>query len=353
MLRDKVRKFVGARALDKRLRLMEHALHAASHRRDEAGEQRLQALDERLHRQMAALHPEQAAPEPGLDLARLGYLDLVGTLEVPTSPPGPVPVTSGMCIQADFARDAFRYWMAQLRIPFVLHRKFWEYYFIVQALHERGFLAEGRTGLGFGVGQEPIPAFFASQGCRILATDQSLDAAQAAGWTASNEHAGSTSGINNRDLCDPGVLQERVSFREVDMNAIPRDLDGRFDFCWSACCLEHLGSLKAGLAFIENSLHTLKPGGIAVHTTEFNLSSNEETFESPALSLFRRRDMEELASHLTRQGYRVSPFRWDRGAGLIDGYVDLPPYQRNRPHLRLRIAEFDCTSIGIIVERPA
>ena len=29
--------------------------------------------------------------------------------------------------------------------------------------------------------------------------------------------------------------------------------------------------------FIEGAMNLLKPGGIAVHTTEYNVSSNEET----------------------------------------------------------------------------
>ena len=39
------------------------------------------------------------------------------------------------------------------------------------------------------------------------------------------------------------------AYREVDMRAIPTDLRG-FDFAWSSCALEHLGSLGAGMAFV-------------------------------------------------------------------------------------------------------
>ena len=38
--------------------------------------------------------------------------------------------------------------------------------------------------------------------------------------------------------------------------------------------------VEAGLRFLEDSLDCLKPGGVAVHTTELNLSSNEETMET-------------------------------------------------------------------------
>ena len=97
-------------------------------------------------------------------------------------------------------------------------------------------------------------------------------------------------------------------------------------------------------------MDTLKQGGVAIHTTEFNLSSNGHTLESRDLSLYRRRDIQELAERLMRAGYNVEPIDFDPGEALIDDYVDLPPY-REEPHLRLRIGEYDCTSIGLIISR--
>jgi len=60
------------------------------------------------------------------------------------------------------------------------------------------------------------------------------------------------------------------------MNAAPSDLSD-FDFCWSASAFEHFGSIDQGLAFIERIIECLKPGGRAVHTTELNVSSNDDT----------------------------------------------------------------------------
>ena len=55
------------------------------------------------------------------------------------------------------------------------------------------------------------------------------------------------------------------------MNAVPDDL-GRFDLVWSSCALEHLGTPQAGLDFIMRTLDLLEPGGLAVHTTELELT---------------------------------------------------------------------------------
>jgi SAM-dependent methyltransferase len=303
-------------------------------------------LWQRIVRRYACTRAKRSAPP----LPDLSYASLTGDPAPPRDPPAAIPLTSKLCRQADFALDAYRFWAAAIRESPHFHRKQWEWFFIAQALHERGLLREGTRGLGFGVGREPLTPLFASLGCHVIATDQSPAAAAAAGWTKTGEHAASLDMLDPRSICDPATLARRVEFRVVDMNDIPADLSGRFDFCWSSCCFEHLGSLEHGARFVERSLDTLKPGGIAVHTTEFNLSSDGDTLESPDLSIYRRRDIEGLIERLGRLGHRVSPVDWNTGAGIVDGVVDLPPYS-NRTHLRLRIGRFDCTSIGLIVTK--
>jgi len=280
----------------------------------------------------------------------MSYAKVIGELPPPQHPPEVPRRRSELCKQADFSLDAYRYWSSALRLPLTLHRKHWEFFYICQALHERGFLSTGRTGLAFGVGREPLPALFASLGCAIVATDQVSDDASRDGWQITGQHADSVAALEKPNICAPPTFRERVSFEAVDMNSIPVHLAGRFDFCWSACCLEHLGSLGHGLRFIENSLNTLKIGGVAVHTTEFNLLSNAATLETPGLSIYRRCDIEGLVRQLEEMGHHVEPLNLNPGATLIDGYIDLPPYHEE-PHLRLRIAEYDCTSIGLIITR--
>jgi hypothetical protein len=284
------------------------------------------------------------------DEAEWTYKNVIGELGPPEQPPAAPRRQSALCKQADFALDSYRYWSSALRLPTTLHRKHWEFFYICQALYERALLDKGRTGLGFGVGREPLPALFAARGCTIKATDQAPDDATTAGWQQTGQHADGLTALEKPDICAPETFRERVSFEAVDMNEIPAHLRGRFDFCWSACCLEHLGSLEHGLRFIENSLDTLKIGGVALHTTEFNLSSETDTFESRDLSIYRRCDIESLIARLEQAGHLVEPLDFSRGATFVDGYVDLPPY-RSEPHLRLRIGEYDCTSIGLIITR--
>lgn len=253
------------------------------------------------------------------------------------------------CRQDSFSEPYFSYWTTELREALRYHRKLWEFVFICQALHERGMLANGRRGLGFGVGEEPLSAYFAAKGCQIVATDIDLEYAQAMGWTDTNQHATGLEALRNPLLCADDVFNANVTFETCDMNQVPDHLTG-FDFCWSACALEHLGSIEHGLAFIERSVETLKPGGWAIHTTEFNTGSNEETIDHTGTVLFRRRDFAELALRLAKKGHRLAPLDFNLGDGAIDRYIDVPPY-REQPHLAMMLSGFPTTSYGLIVQR--
>ncbi len=101
--------------------------------------------------------------------------------------------------------------------------------------------------------------------------------------------------------------------------------------------------------FVINSMKTLKPGGVAVHTTEFNLYSDENTIDYPGLCLYRKKDMIELAMELGELGYEVEPFDWNLGHTVYDGFVDLPPYCYKDLHLRFLLEKYPTTSVGIIV----
>jgi hypothetical protein len=277
------------------------------------------------------------------------YTAVIGGSKPLKAKPGLIGLSSSLCKQVHFTLDEYRHWMWAIAEPPRFHRKQWEWFFIIQTLFERGLLAPARRGLAFAVGREPLPALFAAHGCTILATDQAIEQAREQGWTGTREHASELAALANDAICPQALFRQRVSYRTVDMNAIPSDVTG-YDFCWSSCAFEHLGSLEHGLAFVENAMQTLRPGGVAVHTTEFNLSSNEATFESERLCIYRRADIERLIDRLTRAGHRVVPLDWQRGPGFIENLVDLPPYQA-AGHLALRLGAYDCTSIGLIIER--
>ena len=264
---------------------------------------------------------------------------------------------SQLCSAESLHSPALRTWAERLRPMWatgddvrqvMLHRKMWEWLFIAEALRERDMLARGRRGVGFGVGQEPLVALFADAGCDVVATDQPHESAVASGWTDSEvEWSGGLEGLNGFGLCDAAAFAQRVAFRPVDMNALPADLTG-FDFAWSSCALEHLGTLEAGLDFVVAQMACLRPGGVAVHTTEYLVSSNGATVEAGGTVFYRRRDIEELVARLRRAGHDVD-MDYTLGSTPDDVHVDVPPY--TDVHLRTELAGYVTTSLALIVTK--
>jgi SAM-dependent methyltransferase len=232
----------------------------------------------------------------------------------------------------------------------MMHRKLWEWCYIAQALWERGLLAPGKRGLGFAVGKEPLSALFAELGCLIVASDQAPDQAEEVGWVRTNEHASGLQALLRPDICEPKKFYRQVSFRVVDMNDIPPDLRD-FDFVWSACAFEHLGDIPRGLRFLVNMMECLRPGGVAVHTTEYNVNSNDATVSEGDFVLFRRRDLEAAAEELRRAGHHLE-LDFDPGSGPADQTIDRMPFSHN-PHLKAEIYGHVTTSMGVIITRAA
>jgi hypothetical protein len=178
-----------------------------------------------------------------------------------------------------------------------------------------------------------------------VATDAPSDDGR---WAYGNQWANSRDSLRAPQIIADPLFDERVEYLPCDMNNIPAGFR-EFDFVWSSCSLEHLGSLEAGIRFVENSMETLKRGGIAVHTTEFNVLSDTDTVDTGGTVIYRKRDMEGLVESLRARGHKVASFSVGPDAHLLDHYIDVPPYTAY-PHLKLRLAKYVTTSAGIMIE---
>ena len=341
---------------DARQRRIEHAQRLTDALVAETGAK----IDLLLH-QVRRLDP-LTLPTAILDIKNLGYelgrllaeKDFAGRAVLAAER---TRLKSKLCTQDDFASDWLHFWCREMLAAPIYHRKIWELCYVAQALFAEGMLATGRRGIAFGCGEEPLPSLFAKYGAVIIATDLDAPMPEAAVWRQTAQHAGAVEAIRRADICaDPGLLAN-IEFRPVDMNAIPAEFDGKFDFCWSTCALEHLGTLDNGLAFIENSLRTLKPGGVAVHTTEFTVTEGP-TIDNHPIVLYQRQHLERLAERLQAAGHQVAEFDFSPGNGILDRFVDLPPFHDNAligpqhyAHLKLLFDGYTCTSIGIVVRK--
>ncbi len=259
----------------------------------------------------------------------------------------PPHVRSRLCTQAQLSEPWFNKWCEVFGEPPLAHRKVWEFAYVAEVLESLGQLQPGRRAVGFGVGREPLISAFASRGVQVVATDLAPTAKEALGWVRSDQHSHGVGSMLRSEICEPTKFRKLVSWRAVDMRAIPGDLTG-FDFCWSVCSLEHLGSLAAGVEFIERAIATLAPGGIAVHTTEFNLSSNDSTIEYGPTVIYRERDIRRLKDRLEASGHEVAALDLSPGEGLLDRYVDVPPYA-DEPVLRFWYGTYSLTSVALVI----
>ena len=276
------------------------------------------------------------------------------------SPPT-VQLRSKASTQADIESDWVSYWADQMKTGVVYHRKLWELCYVLQAIHEHGYMIPQAKGLGFGCGEEVLPSYLAARGVEVTVTDLPPEDARVKGWTETGEYTASLEKAFHSNLVDRASFDRKVRLRYVDMANIPNDLRD-YDFCWSICALEHLGSIASGLDFIENSLKTLKPGGLAVHTTEFNFFNDRETIDNWVTVLFQRKHFQQIAVRLRAQGHSVAELDFDVGNQILDKFIDIPPYLNQLPeaireswspsaHLKLVCDGFVITCFGLIIRK--
>jgi hypothetical protein len=220
---------------------------------------------------------------------------------------------SQLCTAAQFDEPAFAEIIQAMSLRPGRTRSLWEQAWIVSLLATEGLVAQGKSGVAFDAGRERIGAILASRGVRVLGTGGNI--------------------VDDRDaetrrlqLFYPEIVHiddfdGLVSYAAVDPRAARRMPPGIYDFCWSLGMPGRLGSIEAALDFFEASLVTLRPGGLALHTLAFNLTSDAATWELPDLVVLRRRDIEALAARLAPSGHRLLTFNTHPGLDTADETV--------------------------------
>ncbi|HEX4982127.1 MAG TPA: hypothetical protein VFV63_10535 [Ilumatobacteraceae bacterium] len=250
---------------------------------------------------------------------------------------------------------AYIRWLELLDERKAYHRKTWEWCYIMEALDRHHVLRSGQRVLGFGVGREPIVPALAALGVCVVATDQ--PSAQAGAWSTTGQHASELDALRRPSVCPDDRFSRLVSFEPVDMTAIPQHLYG-FDGLWSSCCFEHLGSPDAGFDFVMAAMDCLRPGGVAVHTTEFDcvdhvdLAVHGSVAAGDYVCFYRARDLRRLVRRLRAAGHLVRCNFYVSSSHPSERQIDVQPYTHD-PHMRLRVGDRVMTSFGFeIVKGP-
>ena len=103
------------------------------------------------------------------------------------------------------------------------------------------------------------------------------------------------------------------------------------------------------------AMRCLRPGAVAVHTTELDLDPTGEDLARGPTVAYRHRHLERLARSLAARGHRMLPLDEAPAEGAFDRLIDLPPYAppggpgSDAPHLRLALDGRPVTSVGLVL----
>ncbi len=118
----------------------------------------------------------------------------VGLYELDKDEPTLEHPVSQACTVGQFSEPTYERWLRAMKRPLHRHRKQWEFIYILHTLDYYGALKPKSRGVGFGVGEEPLPAVMASMGCYVTATDLPPEDARAGEWGVTGQHAASLAG---------------------------------------------------------------------------------------------------------------------------------------------------------------
>lgn len=182
-----------------------------------------------------------------------------------------------VCRHADFDRPAITAEIARCHETPRLHRKQWEYAYVLETARRLGLIRPGARALGLGVGREPVVAVLAAEGMAVTATERdwiglgATPPLQAPGLPAARWR-----GLNDRAILGDADFDARVSFRYLDAAdpaGLPADLAGRFDLVWSCSLLHVLPDAAAAGRALHTARRALAPGGWALHSFDLLLEA--------------------------------------------------------------------------------
>jgi len=179
---------------------------------------------------------------------------------------GDLPLNK-VCRIADAANPLWRRGYDDLGLsadPAVFHRKVWEFNHTLYGLRRLSRLAPGATAIGIGCGHEELMYFLANRIQRVVATDLYEGT-----WIG---------GESDADVLVHPEKYAPFKYREDHLEVQRMDAlnlavaDEAFDFAFCLSSIEHFGRLQDKLRALQEMFRVLKPGGVAVLTTEVVLN---------------------------------------------------------------------------------
>lgn len=235
------------------------------------------------------------------------------------------------------------------------HRKQWEFATIFLMLQKLGLLTDGKTGLSMGGGKELLLYAIARQVKKLIITDL---------YDPSTEWDCARTGdpdefikMNKPFPVDDSRLQAlRMDMRQLEFK------DETFDFCYSSCAIEHIGSDTDFRQHLQEACRVLKPGGIYVLTTEFQFDdqlirdTHNYVFPLPYLknliheSSFKVYNDISLDLSAHKMNYPL-PGNFMKLSYFGNEQHFSVPFLREYPHILLLRGKYPFTSILLILQK--
>lgn len=197
-------------------------------------------------------------------------------------------LTSKLCDAADWFRpDILEIITNELREVPRFHRKQWESAMIFRSLRQSGKLRSDSVGLSMGGGKELILYSLAPHLKQLVVTD--LYDTQTA-WDCAKTDDPDAFIKQNKPF---PVDDTKLKALQMDM----RDLqfpDRTFDFCYSTCAVEHIGTREDFLQHFNEVSRVLKDDGVYVFTTE--VSYGDTTIRDEHNYVFSLQELYEIFS---------------------------------------------------------
>jgi SAM-dependent methyltransferase len=233
-----------------------------------------------------------------------------------------------------------------------IHRKDWEWALGIIAMRRFGKLNEKSTAIGVGSGREAILFYLANKVKHVYATDLY----KVKDWI---EAAPSDFPENPKKYAPFPYKEDALTVMRMDGTKLefPSEI---FDIAFSFSSIEHFGgggkNHSGALRSVREMERVLKPGGLAVITTEYIINDKKHP------EFFNRRTIySDLIDKLERLKL-VEPLDLRITSKTLDTIIDYSSvgvswnnidndYKRTHPHIVLRIKNILFTSIILVFQK--
>jgi SAM-dependent methyltransferase len=231
-----------------------------------------------------------------------------------------------------------------------IHRKDWEWALGIIAMRRFGKLNEKSTAIGVGAGTETVLFYLANKIKHVYATDLYEDN----GWI----------GVSPSDFPENPKKYAPFPYKEdaltvLRMNGTKLEFPSEsFDIAFSFSSIEHFGGKNhsGALRSLKEMERVLKPGGLAVITTEYIINDkehpeffNERTIYSDLIDkLERLKLVEPLDLRITTKTLDTVMDYYP--VGINWGNLD-NEFRKSHPHMLLRIKNILWTSVMLVFKK--